>query len=110
MLQPSDHLHGPPLAPLQQLQVFPVLRAPELDTGLQMGCHQSRAEGQNHLPQPAGRAAFDAAQDMAGLLGCERTLLGHVHLSTNTPKSFLVGLLSNSVSLQKGWILQNQKM
>jgi len=30
-LQPSDHLHGPPLDPLQQLHVLLVLRAPELD-------------------------------------------------------------------------------
>jgi len=44
-----------------------VLRAPELDTGLQMGSHQGGAEGQNHLPQLAGRASFDAAQDMDGL-------------------------------------------
>jgi len=45
-----------------------VLRAPELDAGLQVGSHQSRSEGQNHLPQPAGHASFDAAQDMDGLL------------------------------------------
>jgi len=36
-----------------------VLRAPELDAGLQVGSHQSRAEGQNPLPQPAGHAAID---------------------------------------------------
>jgi len=42
--------------------------------------HQSRAEGQNPLPRPAGHAAGDAAQDMVGLLGCECTLLDHVQL------------------------------
>jgi len=42
--------------------------------------HQSRVEGQNHLPRPAGHAAFDAAQDTVGCLGCERTLLAHVQL------------------------------
>jgi len=75
VLQPSDHFCGPPLDPLQQVHVFPVLRAPELDAGLQVRCHQSRVDGQNPLPRPAGHAAFDAAQDMVGLLGCERTLL-----------------------------------
>ena len=44
----------PPLDPLQQLHVSPVLRDPELDAGLQVGSHQSRPEGQNPLPQPAG--------------------------------------------------------
>jgi len=53
---------------LQQLLVFPVLRAPELDTGLQVGSHQSGVKGQNPLPRPAGHAAFDAAQDMVGTL------------------------------------------
>ncbi|KAK4831029.1 LOW QUALITY PROTEIN: hypothetical protein QYF61_014917 [Mycteria americana] len=40
----------------------------------------NRAEGQNHLPQPAGYAAFDAAQDTVGFLGCECTLSAHVQL------------------------------
>ena len=35
--------------------------------------------GHKHLPQAAGHAAFDVAQDMVGLLGCECTLLAHVH-------------------------------
>ncbi|KAK4816937.1 hypothetical protein QYF61_025433 [Mycteria americana] len=35
VLQPSDHFRGPPLDPLQQLHVLPVLRAPELDAALQ---------------------------------------------------------------------------
>jgi len=48
-----------------------VLRAPELDAGLQMGSHQSGVEGQNPLPRPAGHAAFDAAQGMVGFLCCE---------------------------------------
>jgi len=71
-----------PLDPLQQVHVFPVLRAPELDTGLQVGSHQSRAEEQNHLPLPAGHAFLDAAQDTVGLLGCKCTLRGHVELHT----------------------------
>ena len=56
---------------LQQLHVLLLLGAPELDAGLQVGSHQSRVEEQNHLPQPAGHAAFDAAQDTVGLVGCK---------------------------------------
>ena len=70
VFHPSDHFCGPPLDPLQQVRVFPVLRTPELDAGLQTGSHQSRVEGQNHLPRPAGHASFEAAQDTVGLLGC----------------------------------------
>ena len=58
---------------LQQVHVCPVLRALEMDTGLQVSYHQSGAEGRNPLPRPAGHTAFDAAQDMDGLLGCEHT-------------------------------------
>ena len=54
VLQPSDHVHGPPLDPLQQLHIFPVLGAPDLDTVLQMGPYEDRAERDNHLPVPAG--------------------------------------------------------
>ena len=45
-----------------------MLGAPELDTALQVWSHQSRGEGQNHLPRPAGHASFDAAQDAVGFL------------------------------------------
>ena len=69
VLQPSDHLCGPPLDPLQQVHVFLVLRAPELEAGFQVRSHQSRVEQQNHLPWPAGHASLDAAQDTVGLLG-----------------------------------------
>ena len=31
VFHPSDHFCGPPLNPLQQVHVFPVLRTPELD-------------------------------------------------------------------------------
>ncbi|CAN0071273.1 unnamed protein product, partial [Bubo scandiacus] len=45
-----------------------------------VGSHESRVEGENHLPQPAGHASLDAAQDTAGFLGCKHTLSGHVEL------------------------------
>ncbi|KAK4830027.1 LOW QUALITY PROTEIN: hypothetical protein QYF61_008365 [Mycteria americana] len=60
MFQPSDHFCDPPLDLLQQVHVFPVLRAPELDAVLQMGSHQT--------------------QDTVGFLGCKCTLLAHVQL------------------------------
>jgi len=83
VFHPSDGFRGPPLDLLQQIHVFSGLRSPELDTGLQVGSHQSRAEGQNHLPQPAGHVSSDAAQDMVGLLGCKGTLLCHTELLVN---------------------------
>ncbi|KAK4826403.1 hypothetical protein QYF61_008690 [Mycteria americana] len=64
----------------QQVHAFPVLRTPELDAVLQVGSHQRRVQGQNHLPRPAGHTSFDAAQDTVGLLGCEYTLPAHVQL------------------------------
>jgi len=91
VLQPSDHFCGLPLDPLQEAHVFPVLRAPELDAGLQVGSCHSGAEGQNHLLRAAGHTAFDAAQDTVGLLGCERTLLAHVQLFIDQYPQVLLG-------------------
>ncbi|RMC06715.1 hypothetical protein DUI87_16159 [Hirundo rustica rustica] len=77
VIQPSNHLDGPPLDLLQQVRVLPVLETPVLDAALLVGSHESRVEGHNLLPGPAGRAALDAAQDMFGFLG-KCTWLGHV--------------------------------
>jgi len=44
------------------------------------GVSAEQSRGQNHLSQPAGHTALDAAQDMVGLLGCKRTLLDHINL------------------------------
>jgi len=38
-----------------------VVRAPELDAGLQVGSHQSRGDGQNPLPQPTGHTTLDSS-------------------------------------------------
>ena len=54
VLQPSDHPCHPPLDLIQKFHILPVLGAPGLDTELQMGPHKGRAEGDNHLPLPAG--------------------------------------------------------
>jgi len=52
VLQPSDHLSGPPLDPLQELHVLPVLGAPGLDTVLQMGPHKELSRGAQSPPSP----------------------------------------------------------
>jgi len=69
VFQPSDHFHGPPPDHLQQLHVFPVLRAPELDARTPGGVSPERRGG----AESAGHAAFDTAEDVVGLLGCECT-------------------------------------
>ncbi|KAK4806151.1 hypothetical protein QYF61_001078 [Mycteria americana] len=106
VFQPSDHFRGPPLDPLQQVHVFLVLGTPELEAVLQVGgSHQSRVEGQNHLPRPAGHASFDAAQDTVGLLGCEHTLLAHVQLFVHQyPQVLLCRTALNPFIPQPVWI------
>lgn len=43
-------LHGPPLDSLQQLDIFPVLRASDLNAVLQIEPHKGRVEGGDPLP------------------------------------------------------------
>jgi len=50
-----------------------------------MGSHQIGAEGQNPVHCTAALADGDAAQGTVGLLGCQRTLPGHVELSFLCP-------------------------
>ncbi|XP_048803588.1 uncharacterized protein LOC125694433 [Lagopus muta] len=78
VLQPPDHLSRPPLDPFQNLYVFLVLRAPQLDTVLQVGPHKSRVERDNHLPVPAGHPSPDGAQDPICLSSCQSALLAPV--------------------------------
>ena len=59
--------------PLQKLHRFPELEAPGLDAVLQMGPHERRAEGGNHVPHTAGPPSLDAAQNAVGLLVCKHT-------------------------------------
>ena len=78
--QPSDHLCGCHLDPLQQLLICLVLGAPGLDAVQQVGPHEGRTEGNNHLPCPAGHPSFDAAQDTVVFPGYKQTLLFLVKL------------------------------
>ncbi|KAJ7413989.1 hypothetical protein WISP_87148 [Willisornis vidua] len=80
VLQPSIHLHGPPLDSLQQVHIFLVLSTPELYAAFQVGSHESGVQRENHFPQPAGYTSFDAAQNTIGFLGCKHTLLSHVQV------------------------------
>ena len=91
MLQLSDHSCGLPLDLPQQLHVFPVLRAPEMDTGLQVGSHQSRVEGKNQPPRPAGHSSFVGAQNTVGLLSCKHMFSGHVQLFIHQYCQVLLG-------------------
>ena len=56
-----------------------------------MGSHQSRVDRQNHLPPPAGYAAFDATQDSVGFVGCELALTAHVQLFIHQYPQVLLG-------------------
>jgi len=47
----------------------PNLASLHLDAVLQLRSHQSRVERQDHFPQPADHASFDAAQDTVGFHG-----------------------------------------
>ena len=76
VLEPSGHLCGPALDLLQQFDVLLMLRTTELDTVLQVESHESRVEGQNHLPRPAGHTSLDATQD-----GCPSGLKAHIAVS-----------------------------
>ena len=81
----SEHPHGPPLGPVTQPHIPPVLRAPDLDVALQMGPHEGRAEGNNPLPLPAHHPIFDAILDTVDLLGCKHILLAHVQSHFHPP-------------------------
>ena len=106
VFQPWDHFCGPPLDPLQHVHLFPMLRASELDAGLQLRSHQSGVEGQSYLSQPGGHASLDAAQDTVGLLGYKCTLLGHVKLLLNQhPQVLLLRAALNPFSTQPVFVL-----
>ncbi|KAK4808881.1 hypothetical protein QYF61_007996 [Mycteria americana] len=106
VLQPSDHLHGPPLDLLQQVHVLLMLGAPQVDAVLQVGSHKSGVKGQNHLPRPAGHSSFDAAQETVGFLGCKHTLPGHVELLINQhPQILLRRAALNTFSAQPVFVL-----
>ena len=92
-----DHVYSPSLDVLQQVRVSPVLSNPHVDAILPVRPQQCTAEGQDHLPRPAGHAA----QGMVGFLYCEGTLLAHVQLATQQyPQVFLGRAVLSAFILQ----------
>lgn len=73
MLQPCSYLCGPPLDSLQQVPVLLMLGLPALE----VGSHQSGVGGGESPPLTCW-SSLDAAQDVAGFLGCECRLLAHM--------------------------------
>lgn len=65
--QSSDHLHGPPLEPLQQPISFLALGTADLGIVLQMGPYKGRVEGDNYFPSPVGQVCFYSVQDAVEL-------------------------------------------
>ena len=86
------------LETLQQLNVFLVVRGPKLNTVLNVQPHQCRVQGHNHFLTPASQTISDTSQDALSPLGHLGTLLAHVQLSTNTPRSFSSRQLSSHSS------------
>ena len=82
MLQPSNHLCGPPLDPLQKHHIFAVLEASDQVTVLLPGTQEGIIEGAGYLLRPPGHPSSDGAQDIIGFPGCKRTLLAHVNFFT----------------------------
>lgn len=80
-----------------------MLRAPELDSVLQIGSQQSRVEGQNFFPWPAGHASCDVAQNLFGFLHYRCTLLAHGKLLVNQHLQILV--LRSTISAQPVFVL-----
>ena len=73
-----------------------------------MGPHKGRAEGNSHLPLPAGQYFSDADQDAVSLLGCKGRLLAHVQLlmiqSHQVPSPSQTSLQSARYrSMHSGW-------
>lgn len=64
--QASDHSLWPSSGLAPKVHVLNILRASDLDAVLQVESPETGVERENHLPQPAAQASFDAAKDMVG--------------------------------------------
>ena len=67
----------------QGLNNLLVVRGPKQNTVIKVRPHQSRVQGDDHLPDPAGYTIPDTSQDAVGLLGHLGTLPAHVQTSLN---------------------------
>ena len=94
--QPSDHLHGTPSEPLEQLHVL-VLKAPELDTVFQVGLKRTELRGRiTSLDLLVILLLMQSRIQMAFWAARARCLLMLRLSSTDIPKSFSVGALKPS--------------
>ena len=80
MLQPRDHLGGPPLDSLQYVLVCVAPGSPELDTALPRHAHTRWTRGSNHFPQPVGYTLAETAQSAVHVPYHRGTLLNWVQL------------------------------
>lgn len=72
---------------LQQLNILPVERGPNLNRVLEEHSTGKTIQGDNHLPSPAGHTISDVGQDATGLLGHLGTMLLFSWLLTSIPGS-----------------------
>ena len=77
------HPCGSPLDLLQKVDICPVWGGPDLDALLQLGLHEGRVEGDNHLPVPAVHSTSDETQDTIGLPGCKHSLIAYFKFFIN---------------------------
>ncbi|PKU45367.1 hypothetical protein llap_4311 [Limosa lapponica baueri] len=99
MLQPSDHLCGPPLDLFQQVHVLLMLGAPELDAVLQ-GCSRSIV-----CPASVFGIALTQVQDLAlGLVELSEVLLGPPLKPVQDPLGSFSSLQLVNRSIQLGVI------
>jgi len=66
-----------------------MLGVPELNTVVQVGSHESQAEGENHLPQPASHACFNAALKLLQLQKIPLLTIWQVFLLQRQDKMFV---------------------
>jgi len=71
-----------------------------------------RVEGQDHLPCPAGHISFDVAQNTVGFLGCEGTLLVHIHqyLQVLYGKAVLYPFIPHVIIIQMVAVMQDKTL
>jgi len=109
MLQATHHLCDPPLESLQQTTVFLEPRSPELGPVLQMWPHHGRRKGEDHLPWSASPLVFFWMHTRIALAflatkACFQLVLNL--LSTRTPRSFSIELLSSRSVPNLYWCMQ----
>lgn len=92
IFQTINHLSSPLLSCFQCVYISPVLGRPEPDIALQIS-HQDWVEGNNHLPQCAGKVLPNATQEAVNILCHKIMFLANGQLGD--PQAFATKLLSS---------------